>query len=337
MTQTENSNSHRPKVSVIVPVYNVEKYIERCARSLFEQTLDDIEYIFVDDCSPDNSIGVLENTLKKYPHRANQVKIVHHSQNKGLAAARNSGLDASSGQYILNVDSDDWLEQNALEILYHTAVKDTADMVVFDFKVIYSKRKIAYKQDIPDNGKDYLKKMLLGKAKYSACNKLIRKSIFDNLSQKWIEGINMGEDMSVIPRVTFFSDKIAHVALPLYNYNQLNEVSYTHTWGSAAINNVKDASNLIINFINGLPEKKDFAESVKFFELNNTYEIVSHSPIKDIKKNLSLIRTPSISNIIDAYYPLYIKLAYILYVLNLPNTGKFVVSTVNRLKRLIGY
>lgn len=78
-------------VSVIIPVYKVEKYIERCARSLFEQTLESIEFIFVDDCSPDQSIKILQSVLQEYPHRTPHTKIIRHERNRGLAAARNTG------------------------------------------------------------------------------------------------------------------------------------------------------------------------------------------------------------------------------------------------------
>lgn len=88
------------KVSVIVPVYKVEKYIERCARSLFNQTLDDIEYIFVDDCSPDRSIEILNQVIGDYPRRKDQVQIIHHASNQGLALARQTGLKAATGEYI---------------------------------------------------------------------------------------------------------------------------------------------------------------------------------------------------------------------------------------------
>ena len=80
-----------PKVSVVIPVYGVEKYIERCARSLFEQTLDDIEYIFVNDCTKDRSIDILNEVINDYPARKQQVRIVHHEENKGSALARLSG------------------------------------------------------------------------------------------------------------------------------------------------------------------------------------------------------------------------------------------------------
>ena len=94
------------KISIIVPIYNVEQYIERCARSLFEQTYDDIEYVFVDDCSPDNSLNILYEVLNDYPHRISNVKIIRHIENKGLTAARNSGLEVATGDYIAHCDSD---------------------------------------------------------------------------------------------------------------------------------------------------------------------------------------------------------------------------------------
>ena len=81
-----------PKVSIIVPIYNVQSYIERCARSLFSQTLDELEYIFVNDCTPDSSITILNHVLQDYPHRKSQVKIINRIQNGGQAAARTDGM-----------------------------------------------------------------------------------------------------------------------------------------------------------------------------------------------------------------------------------------------------
>ena len=120
------------KVTICVPVYNVEKYIERCCKSLFEQTYSNIEYIFVDDRSPDNSIKVVENILQGYPKRKNAVKLIEHSVNKGLAATRNTGIDAASGEYILFVDSDDYLDHNAVELLMNKVEATHADVVIFD-------------------------------------------------------------------------------------------------------------------------------------------------------------------------------------------------------------
>ena len=125
-----------PKISFCVPVYNVEKYIEQCARTLFEQTLDDIEIIFVDDCTPDNSIKIVEELLKSYPNRAGQVKIVRHEVNKGLPAARKSAAMAATGEYICCVDSDDYVALDMAERLYQYAADHSVDIVVFDFNIV---------------------------------------------------------------------------------------------------------------------------------------------------------------------------------------------------------
>ena len=113
------------KVSVIVPVYNVELYIQDCLDSIINQTLKDIEIICVDDCSTDNSFSILD----EYSKRDNRVKLLRHSQNKGLGPARNTGIYASNGEYIAFIDSDDFLSTDYLENLYNTAKKYDSDIV----------------------------------------------------------------------------------------------------------------------------------------------------------------------------------------------------------------
>ena len=120
----------KPAVSVCIPVYGVEQYIERCVRSLFAQTMKDkLEFVFVDDCTPDKSIEILKSVLKEYPYRENQVKIIRHEKNGGLVAARKTGLSHASGEYIIHCDSDDWVEPDMYETMYKVAVESGADMV----------------------------------------------------------------------------------------------------------------------------------------------------------------------------------------------------------------
>ena len=102
------------KVSILVPVYKVEQYMERCSRSLFEQSYPNLEYVFVDDCSPDRSIEVLKRVMEDYPERKDAVRIVTHAVNRGVAATRNTCLDHSSGTFLFFLDSDDWLDTNAI-------------------------------------------------------------------------------------------------------------------------------------------------------------------------------------------------------------------------------
>ena len=99
-----------PKVSVIVPIYGVEPYIERCVRSLMEQTYTNCEYIFVDDCTPDASVEILKRVLEDYPNRKQKVKIIQNEKNQGLPQTRKHGFQYATGDFVANVDSDDFVE-----------------------------------------------------------------------------------------------------------------------------------------------------------------------------------------------------------------------------------
>ena len=114
------------KISIIVPVYNVEKYISRCLNSLINQTLDDIEIICVNDCSVDNSFQI----VKEYAARDSRFVLIEHETNQGLGSARNSGIGIASGEYIIFIDSDDYIDTDYCEKLYNTAKKYDADIVV---------------------------------------------------------------------------------------------------------------------------------------------------------------------------------------------------------------
>ena len=106
----------QPVVSILVPIYGVEKYIARCVESLFGQTYDNIDYVFVDDCTPDNSITVLKNVLSNYPNRKDSVRIIRHKKNQGLAVTRNTAVAVAKGEFLMHVDSDDWIELNTVEL-----------------------------------------------------------------------------------------------------------------------------------------------------------------------------------------------------------------------------
>ena len=127
------------KVSVCIPVYGVEKYIEQCVRSLFGQTLKEIEYIFVDDCTLDRSIDILSKVLEEFPERKEQVKIIRHEKNSGLVAARNTALKYVIGEYVTHCDSDDWLKNDLLEKAYNEITEANADVVVFGYDIFTEK------------------------------------------------------------------------------------------------------------------------------------------------------------------------------------------------------
>lgn len=125
-----------PLVSIIIPVYGVEEYIARCARSVFEQTYQNLEIIFVDDCTPDNSIDVLKKVMEEYPERKEQVKILRHDHNRGLSAARNTGIDAAAGDYIYFLDSDDAITEDGIDTLINPLKNSTYDFVIGNIEYV---------------------------------------------------------------------------------------------------------------------------------------------------------------------------------------------------------
>lgn len=121
------------KVSILVPIYGVEKYIERCVRSLFEQSFTDIEYIFVNDCTKDSSMVILNKLIKEYEEKKGSIKIINHEKNGGLAASRITALKNATGEFITFVDSDDYLPIHAIGILIKSAIEENSDIVIGNF------------------------------------------------------------------------------------------------------------------------------------------------------------------------------------------------------------
>lgn len=215
------------KVSILVPIYGVEKFIERCAISLFDQTFQDIEYIFVNDCTPDESIDVLKNTLERYPHRKAQVKIINHKVNSGIAETRNTLLDNATGDYILFVDSDDYLEINAVELLYYKAMLERSEIVVCDFYEVFETDLVESKQIVEEHKNNFLKSIISVQTLVPFWNKLIKRELFTKHNIRAKKGFNYGEDYLVMTKIIYFATRISKVDKSLYYYSQTNNNSYT--------------------------------------------------------------------------------------------------------------
>ena len=211
-----------PKISVIVPVYGVEKYIERCARSLFEQTLDDIEYIFVDDCTPDKSIEILEKVLDDYPVRKPQVKIIRLKQNSGQAAVRKCGTVNATGDYLIHCDSDDWVDVTMYEKMYTKAIETDADMVWCDYYRVRDGKKELKSQkcecDILTVAKSFFDSTLIA----SLCNRLYKRRLHRADFIYPVE--DMHEDFVYALQLLLNSEKIEYLNSALYYY-RFNPIS----------------------------------------------------------------------------------------------------------------
>ena len=179
------------KVSVIIPIYGVEDYIERCARTLFGQTMrSGIEYIFVDDCTPDRSVEIIQETLKEYPERAEQVTILTHSVNKGLAATRKTGVRAARGEYIIHCDSDDWVEPEMYQLMYEEANRTHADMVVCAYINEYETGSEPVKQEFNANTTNQLIDLIEWRLHTMVWLRMFRRSFYEIFVAIYIRSVH---------------------------------------------------------------------------------------------------------------------------------------------------
>lgn len=210
----------RPKVSVIIPVYKSEPYIERCVRSLFGQTLDDLEFVFIDDCSPDYSINVMERVLSEYTDRKSQVKVIRHDVNLGVSAARQHGVDIAKGEYIIHCDPDDWVDPNFYETLYTEAKAKNADIVICDFcnhqngeeAIIIQQPKYLDNISVLEG----ISGRLLHKLHGSLCNKLIKADCYTKSS--FYLDITYCEDVAILFQILSHNVTISYVPNVFYHY-----------------------------------------------------------------------------------------------------------------------
>lgn len=220
----------KQKISVIVPIYRVEEFIRLCVSSLMKQTLKEgVEYIFIDDASPDRSVSILEDTVRQFPDRKDQVKIIRHNRNLGLPAARNSGLAVASGEYIFHCDSDDFADSDMLEQMYAKAVENDADIVWCDWWLSFEKSERYMKQPDYDTPVDALKGMLSGVMKFNVWNKLVRRSLYTESGILFPSGYGMGEDMTMM-RLFARARKAVYLPKAFYHYVQLNSTAFSKTY-----------------------------------------------------------------------------------------------------------
>ena len=216
-----------PAVSVIIPVYKVEPYMARCARSLFGQTLDDIEFLFIDDCSPDRSIDVMREVLEGFPERKDQVTVCRMPVNSGQAAARMQGIALARGEYLIHCDSDDYVDVNAYGLLYGKAKAEDLDIVTCDMAVEQDGRTIERV-----SGKcTSVSRMLEGKERWNLVCRMIRRTLCENLAAPVA---NMGEDMVISVQTQLKARRTGHVDQSLYTYC-FREDSITNKEGHDAL------------------------------------------------------------------------------------------------------
>ena len=226
------------KVSIIVPVYGVERYIERCSRSMFEQTYQDLEFVFVDDCSTDRSIEVLKKVMDAYPERKDFVRVIKHKRNRGAAASRNTGLTNSTGDFVFYLDSDDWIELDAIESLVKVQHSCDSDIVYGKYLVYESNEPRLLKTKEYSDKTEFVLQMMQRTWDHFLAGRLIRRSLFvaNNLFCK--EGLNVAEDRYMMTMLAYYAHKFSAVEQVVYNYDRRNTDAATNT---------KDVKRLLSN------------------------------------------------------------------------------------------
>lgn len=279
-------------LSILIPIYGVEEYIERCAISLFEQTLQNhVEFIFVNDCTKDDSVRKLQNLLKKYPHRMSQVKLLHHDKNRGLAASRQTALEYATGDYVLTVDSDDWLELDTCEALLNTVKEKKYDILMFDYIADYNRKHIYCKQNVASNGIDCLKLLLTAKMHGGTCTKLIKRSLYFDNKINYIEGLNMFEDISVVYRLFFCAHTVGYIKRAFYHYYQGNQNSYCTKLSIDSRKNLMQIMDLMEDFFRVNNVADDIWKCFDSFKVRVFIMLLSASEFyEDYKKYGTLLR-----------------------------------------------
>lgn len=215
-------------ISILVPIYNVEKYIERCARSLFEQTYHDIEYIFVNDCTPDNSVEILKKIIQEYPQRKEHIRIFSHEKNRGLAAARNTAVENCQTELLMHVDSDDYIEKDAVEKLVIKQKDGNYDIVTGN-ALFHRKDSITLLREKEPKEKEELIKFYIQPVyNHTIWGRLIRTSLYKENKIQALEGCNIGEDHQVTPQLFYYAKKFASINDIIYHYDCTNESSYMY-------------------------------------------------------------------------------------------------------------
>lgn len=236
------------KVSILVPVYNVEKYFARCLETLFSQTYSDIEYVFVNDCTPDKSMHVLQEVLGKFSYRANCVKIIENKKNLGIAIVRNMLLENATGDYVLFVDSDDWIEVNAIEKFVDKALESNANIVGCDYFEEYPGKQVLFKQFYPSDHVEAMKAMTLLRIKGVLWKLFIRRELILHNGLFFVPEVQFGEDYIFCCKLFFYAKTFSCVDDALYHYVQYNPNNYSSTDSDLRINSFSRAISIVESF-----------------------------------------------------------------------------------------
>lgn len=271
-----------PLVSVIVPIYNTEKYLPKCIESICRQTYRHLQIILVDDGSSDRCGEICD----EYTRKDERVEVIHQ-QNSGVVTARNAGLSLAKGEYLAFVDSDDWIEPEIYERMIAVAVTGDCDMVWCDVMGVH-KDKNALASILYSNApSEMICRILKGEVPGWLWNKLIRRTFYDSVNLQLHVDDNILEDMLQSVKLLCADPKMGYINQPMYCYNRTNETAVT----------AENRSDIVIKGLNNIRHIHDYLTAQGLF---NAYR--SEFAFLAMKAKLILLQEKGIS-VAKSFYP----------------------------------
>lgn len=294
------------KVSVIVPCYNCRDYIDNCIRSLKFQIFRDFEVIFIDDCSSDNTFNYLEESLLKASF---SYQIIRNNVNIGPGASRNKGIKLAKGQFVAFLDSDDWYDENFLEIMYKESFTNNLDVVMCNYYRVYSggKKKAMYPTTSFEDS--MTKKEFLAYSFDSLCCMLIKRDLFSGIE---IPELFNAEDVAVIPLILSNATNIGFIRDNIYNYfHRENSLSNKVITSPKKVESIRFAYNHIYNRI-----ADEFKDEVEFLGIKILlYGAVLNALYCNLGKEV-------VYSIIDDFTNVYSQCTHNQYIKSLPRSKR---------------
>lgn len=313
-----------PLVSILVPVYGVEKYVGDCVDSIFAQTYKNIEVIFVNDCTPDASREIIERKISENPNISAQ--IIDNSRNMGSASTRNVGLRYASGDYICFVDSDDILPKDAISILITAAQIKGADIVRGNIERLYANGvRFAFSQQFPNDIIEFRCGLLnWGKYPMSVWGGVYRRSLLTQNNLLFFPNLNFGEDYGLTTRIAYVAKSVEIVNETVYLY-RVNDLSMTQVYKEKNASDLIEISNRIKTFYESKPDYKIYEKA-----LERGRARLKTIMLLQLSKELS----PKYANVFpelkDFDLPCYLRLS----LWAMEHNYRFLYKVLNRLKPL---
>lgn len=258
-------------VSILVPMYGAEEYIEQCARSLFMQSYAQCKFIFVDDASQDRTLEVLRGVAGEFAHLSPKIKIIECGLNGGVAQARNRALDAATGDYFLFVDADDWVDEQIVERLMLRSIETQADICnAWCESVDALDRRTPTPAGWVGSKIKHLK-ALLGQSHIvpnHVRGMLFDRALFEKHGLRFTPKVDFGEDYSLLPQLVYHACKLSTLCEYLYYYRVENQGSYMNNIAERHIKNYIEAQKIVYDFATSLPDAARFQRSLMLGKLN---------------------------------------------------------------------